>query len=51
MQRQSLAQQLRRDASQDPGYPRSMTMRLLLRHPVFLARLAIGVLRFLRKAP
>lgn len=47
-QRQLIAYRLAPLAGSDATYPRSVTMRLLMRHPALVARLAMALLKLLR---
>lgn len=47
-QRQRIADQLDLAATNDGGFPRSMTMRLLIRRPDLALRLALGIAALLR---
>lgn len=48
IQRSRVAEQLSAAAHGQGQYPRSATMRLLLRHPALTLRLLAGVVRLLR---
>lgn len=47
-QRQQIAQQLGPTSETSGSYPRSMTMRFLLRRPALAARLLVGATNLLR---